>query len=185
MRWGLALVAVSGCGRLGDVLKEPTNDDAEEVYSTPTGDGSHYIAVFSEPQTPSGSMARRWKKHATKVCEGDYLVMSENAAERRRGGFVESKVTKDGCVVCLRMSRSTRRKATASLRRPSRRPRTTARRKRRHSPSDGRRYDNDSPTGRRVVPPGRLAWASELSYARRYRRVADRRRRVAYRQGHA
>ncbi len=93
-------VATTGCAGLRDVLTEPTNDDAEEVYSAPTGDGSHYIAIFSEPETPSGSMARRWKKHATEVCEGDYLVMSENAAERRRGGFVESKVH-EGWVRCL------------------------------------------------------------------------------------
>lgn len=93
------LVALTGCGRLGDILVEPRNDD-DEVYSTPTGDGSHYIAIFSEPETPSNAMARRWKKHATKVCEGDYLLMSDNAAERRRGGFVESKVH-EGWVRCL------------------------------------------------------------------------------------
>ena len=93
-------VAPTGCAALRDVLTEPTNDDAEEVYATPTGDGSHYIAIFSEPETPAVSMARRWKREATKVCEGDYLVMSENAAERRSGGQVESKVH-EGWVRCL------------------------------------------------------------------------------------
>jgi hypothetical protein len=96
----LCLIALVGCGKLSDILHEPNNHDEEEVYSTPTGDGSHYIAIFADPKTPSGSMQRRWVKHATKVCEGDYLVLSENASERRRGGFVESRVY-EGWVRCL------------------------------------------------------------------------------------
>lgn len=70
------------------------------VYTEPVGDGSHYIEVVTEPKVPPVAVRGKWRRTATRVCEGDYLVMSEVASERRRGPLVEGRVY-EGWVRCI------------------------------------------------------------------------------------
>jgi hypothetical protein len=94
----IACLSASGCIRIQRNTQPP--GPKEGVYSEPTGDGSHYIEVVGEPTVPPLAVRGKWKREATRVCEGDYLVLSENASERTRGPFVEGRVH-EGFVRCI------------------------------------------------------------------------------------
>ena len=93
-----ALVVAPGCIRIQRNPQPPVPQKG--VYSEPTGDGSHYIEVVGEPTVAPKLVRAKWKREATRVCEGDYLVLSENASERTRGPFVENRVH-EGWVRCI------------------------------------------------------------------------------------
>jgi hypothetical protein len=93
----LALCA-SGCVTIERKPQPPV--ERKGVYSVPTGDGSHYVEVVGEPRVPAVAMRGKWRREAERVCEGDYLVLSELASERTRGPFVEGRVH-EGWVRCV------------------------------------------------------------------------------------
>jgi hypothetical protein len=93
----LALV-LNGCLELR--RSPPPANPHSNVFTEEVGDGSHYIEVVAQPTLPPQAVRGKWKRAATRVCDGDYLVLSEHAAERRRGSFVDGRVH-EGWVRCI------------------------------------------------------------------------------------
>ena len=94
------LGATTGCVKLELQRNPQPQAERKGVYTEPTGDGSHYIEVVGEPRVPPVAMRGKWRREAERVCEGDYLVLSELASERTRGPFVEGRVY-EGWVRCV------------------------------------------------------------------------------------
>ena len=70
------------------------------MFTEATGDGSHYLEVVGEPTAPPQAVRGKWKRMATRVCDGDYLVLSELGSERRSGRFVQSHAH-EGWIRCV------------------------------------------------------------------------------------
>lgn len=98
---GLATVAVlGGCGTPWAALPAAVGTQQRDAVATPTGNGSHYVMVESGPRTPTRTLAKTWKRKATRTCKGEYVVLSERAATRNAGGLLASRIH-EGYVRCL------------------------------------------------------------------------------------
>ena len=70
------------------------------VAAVPTGDGAKYVSVITEGNPPPTTVRHRWRREALKTCEGDYVVLAENAAVRASGGKTASRIH-EGFVRCV------------------------------------------------------------------------------------
>jgi hypothetical protein len=70
-----------------------------EAFAVPTEDGSVYVLVSGGPRTPRQQLDRDWTKQATAACEGDFLVLSNSTAMRRRGPATSE--VQEGFVRCV------------------------------------------------------------------------------------
>jgi hypothetical protein len=101
-----ALVAIalasSGCNPLlAPLLAQAVKPkDPTQVAAVPTGDGAQYVSVITEASSPAVSVRNRWRREALQACQGDYLVLSENASVRRSGGRSASRMH-EGYVQCV------------------------------------------------------------------------------------
>lgn len=104
MRLLCALVLVSwstACGApLAALLAEQAKGNEIQTAAVPTGDGATYVSVISEDPVATALLRNRWKREAERSCEGDYMVLSESASQRRTGGQ-PSGTTHEGFVRCV------------------------------------------------------------------------------------
>lgn len=96
----LAVVACTACAHpLAPLLMDRSRSDIQ-VAAVPTGDGAQYLSVTSEDAVATTLLRNRWRKEAERACDGDYLVLSESASQRRTQGQVSGN-THEGFVRCV------------------------------------------------------------------------------------
>lgn len=71
-----------------------------QALAAPTEDGSVYVLSEGGPLTSAHTLRTMWRRKAAQTCEGDYMVMSEQAGQSRRGGLVGGKLH-EGFVRCV------------------------------------------------------------------------------------
>jgi hypothetical protein len=95
--------SVAGCSpyALAPLLARAASPaDATQVAAVPTGDGAKYVSVITEGNVPAGSVRNRWRREAVKTCDGDYVLLSENAAVRNSGGRTAGRMH-EGFIRCV------------------------------------------------------------------------------------
>ena len=70
------------------------------MAAVPTGDGAQYVSVITEGNALPATVRNRWRREALRSCDGDYLVLSENSAERSSGGRTAARIH-EGFVRCV------------------------------------------------------------------------------------
>lgn len=102
MRARLLLVVLAcSCGTpLAGLLAEQAKGNEIQTAAVPTGDGAKYVSVTSEDPVARSMLRARWKREAENTCEGDYLVLSESASERRAEGRTTGTMH-EGFVRCV------------------------------------------------------------------------------------
>lgn len=105
IRLALVLVAgaTAGCSpaALAPLLARAASpNDATQVAAVPTGDGAQYVWVITEGNPAPTSVRHRWRREALQACDGDYVVLSENAAIRSSGGKTAGRMH-EGFVRCV------------------------------------------------------------------------------------
>jgi hypothetical protein len=71
-----------------------------QVAAVPTGDGAQYVSVITEAKSMPTAVRNRWRRECLHACDGDYLVLSENAAVRTTGGRTASRMH-EGFIRCV------------------------------------------------------------------------------------
>lgn len=95
------LAAVFGAASPGCVgLQLGSSKANDNAFSVPAEDGSRYVSVEGGALSTRQTIARRWKTAAYDACDGDYVVLSDAAFERRRLGVVERRIH-EGFVSCV------------------------------------------------------------------------------------
>ena len=94
-RFALALVLSSGCMTL-EVATSPSRSS----FSAAAEDGSRYVSAEGGAMSSPRAVERRWRAAAQDACEGDYIVLSDAAFERRSLGVVQQRVH-EGYVSCV------------------------------------------------------------------------------------
>ncbi|HWB79512.1 MAG TPA: hypothetical protein VG755_31335 [Nannocystaceae bacterium] len=74
--------------------------DATQVAAVPTGEGAKYVSVITEGNVPATAVRNRWRREALKTCDGDYVLLSENAAVRSSGGRTAGRMH-EGFIRCV------------------------------------------------------------------------------------
>lgn len=104
MRLPCALVLASLCTAcatpLAALLAEQAKGNEIQTAAVPTGDGATYVSVMSEEPVATTFLRNRWKREAERSCDGDYMVLSESASQRRTSGKA-SGTTHEGFVRCV------------------------------------------------------------------------------------
>lgn len=98
-RWlagGAVALCVTGCSAWPALL--PNQQDETTVL--PTEDGNRYVAVTSGRRGSAATVRGKWKRAAHHACSGDYLVLTEDATERRTAGLVSGR-GHEGYVRCV------------------------------------------------------------------------------------
>lgn len=99
----LALVSIGvGCHpALVPLLAQAASPkDKTQVAAVPTGDGAQYVSVITEASSLPKMVRNRWRRECLQACDGDYLVLSENAAVRNAGGRTASRMH-EGFIRCV------------------------------------------------------------------------------------
>lgn len=73
---------------------------APQALAAPMEDGSVYVLAEGNRLTPNVKLRSMWRREASKVCQGDYMVLSEREAQSRRGGIVGGR-SYEGFVRCI------------------------------------------------------------------------------------
>jgi hypothetical protein len=63
-------------------------------------DGSVYVLAEGGPLTTVVTLKSLWKREASKACAGEYMVLSEQDSQSRRGGIVGGSAY-EGFVRCI------------------------------------------------------------------------------------
>src|SRR5688500_3669229 len=92
----LASFLLVGCLSLDLRPKE----QATEPIVAASEDGSQYVRVDGGVLTTRDGLLREWKRAAEKACDGDYMVLSDAAFERKKAGVVVSR-SHEGYVRCI------------------------------------------------------------------------------------
>ncbi|MCA9680897.1 MAG: hypothetical protein KC457_01775 [Myxococcales bacterium] len=71
-----------------------------QTLAAATEDGSVYVLAEGGPMTSPVRLRSMWRRKATQTCDGDYMVMSERAAQSRRAGIISNKLY-EGFVRCV------------------------------------------------------------------------------------
>ncbi|MBK6918424.1 MAG: hypothetical protein IPH07_13590 [Deltaproteobacteria bacterium] len=99
----LAVLVLAGCNpALAPLLSQVarSNGDKTQIAAVPVQDGSQYVSVITKaPATPT-AVRQRWKREAERACDGEYVVLSENAASQRTGA-VTARLIHEGFVRCV------------------------------------------------------------------------------------
>lgn len=95
----VALACASCAHPLAALLADQTRNEIQ-VAAVPTGDGATYVSVISEDPVAATTLRNRWRREAEQSCDGDYLVLSESASQRRARGKVAG-TTHEGFVRCV------------------------------------------------------------------------------------
>jgi hypothetical protein len=82
------------------LLAEQARGNEIQTAAVPTGDGAKYVSVTSEDPVAMSFLRARWKREAENTCEGDYLVLSESASQRRAQGKATGTMH-EGFVRCV------------------------------------------------------------------------------------
>lgn len=97
----LPVVLVCACASpLAALLAEQARGNEIQTAAVPTGDGAKYVSVTSEDPVAMSFLRARWKREAGNTCEGDYLVLSESASQRRAQGRTTGTMH-EGFVRCV------------------------------------------------------------------------------------
>ncbi|MBC8068795.1 MAG: hypothetical protein IAG13_10720 [Deltaproteobacteria bacterium] len=108
LRIGLVLASVAfasiaaGCHpALVPLLAQAASQkNKTQVAAVPTGDGAQYVSVITEASSLPTAVRNRWRRECLHACDGDYLVLSENAAVRTAGGRNASRMH-EGFIRCV------------------------------------------------------------------------------------
>ncbi len=92
------MLAVAGCGPMAAM--QPATNDTRDLIAVPNEDGSMYVLVEDRGGASAQTLARVWKRTATRACRGEYLVMSEGGALRSPGSLQVERVH-EGWVRCI------------------------------------------------------------------------------------
>lgn len=90
-------VTMAGCSAWPALLSPRQKD---ETTVLPTEDGNRYVSVTSGRRGSAATIRGKWKRAAHHACKGDYLVLSEDASERRTAGLVSGR-SHEGYVRCV------------------------------------------------------------------------------------
>lgn len=71
-----------------------------QALAAPMEDGSVYVLAEGGPLTSRVTLRSIWRRKAGESCDGDYLVLSEQDAQSRRGGVIGGS-SYEGFVRCI------------------------------------------------------------------------------------
>jgi hypothetical protein len=71
-----------------------------QVLAAPMEDGSLYVLAEGGPLTSKLELRSLWRRKASQSCDGDYMVLSEQDAQSKRGGLVGGS-SYEGFVRCV------------------------------------------------------------------------------------
>ena len=76
------------------------DEKPEEPLVAASEDGSQYVRVEGGVLSTADGMLRDWKRAAERACDGDYMVLSDAAFERKKAGVVVAR-SHEGYVRCI------------------------------------------------------------------------------------
>ncbi len=76
------------------------DEKPENTVVAASEDGSQYVRVEGGVLSTSDGLVRAWKRAAERACDGEYMVLSDAAFERRKAGVVVGR-SHEGYVRCL------------------------------------------------------------------------------------
>jgi hypothetical protein len=71
-----------------------------QSLAAPMEDGSVYVLAEGNRLSSNATLRSMWRREASKACQGEYMVLSEQAAQSRRGGIVGGR-SYEGFVRCI------------------------------------------------------------------------------------
>lgn len=95
-----ALGSVACAGPLGALPLAAAAAQGPTSLAAPMDDGSVYVLAEGGPATSILTLKTMWRREAAKACSGDYLVLSEQDSQSRRGGVIGGSAY-EGFVRCV------------------------------------------------------------------------------------
>ena len=95
----LVALVLAGCSMRPSLTLRREEKPADTIVAA-SEDGSHYVRVEGGVLSSGAGLLREWKRAAEKTCEGEYMVLSDAAFERKKAGVVVSR-SHEGYVRCI------------------------------------------------------------------------------------
>ncbi len=97
----LAVLLLGGCHPAWlPLLASQQPGEKTQVAAVPVEDGSQYVSVITKAPASPVAVRNRWRREAASACEGDYVVLSENAASQQTGAVTARRIH-EGFVRCV------------------------------------------------------------------------------------
>ena len=100
---GALVGALGSAGCSGPLAAAPLVAQAARgptSLAAPMEDGSVYVLAEGGPMTSPLTLKSMWRREASKACSGDYMVLSEQDSQSKRGGIVGGSAY-EGFVRCV------------------------------------------------------------------------------------
>ncbi|MBX7082037.1 MAG: hypothetical protein K1X88_22715 [Nannocystaceae bacterium] len=94
-------LALGGCHPAWlPLLASQNPGEKTQVAAVPVEDGSQYVSVITKAPASPMAVRNRWRREAATACDGDYVVLAENAASQQTGAVTARRIH-EGFVRCV------------------------------------------------------------------------------------